>query len=125
MTTIAKDEDQLREAHRQMLAAMLERRVTALGALLADEFVLTHMTGYRQPKLEWLEAVQSGQMRYHTAKDRSVDVEVNGDTAVLVGKSVVSATIYGARGTWSLQLTTRYQRRHARWIAVDTVASTF
>ena len=123
--TIVKDEAQLREAYRQMIKAMLDRRVGELDALLAGEFTLTHMTGYRQPKREWLEAVRSGQMRYHAAEEKSVDVNVTGDTPVLVGRSVVTATIYGARGIWNLQLTTRYRRQHDRWIAVDTIAATF
>ncbi|WP_404373236.1 nuclear transport factor 2 family protein [Corallococcus coralloides] len=122
---IAKDEAHLKEAYRQMIKAMLDRHVAELDALLAGEFTLTHMTGYRQPKREWLEAVRTGQMRYHAAEEKSVDVNVAGDTAVLVGRSVVTATIYGARGTWNLQLTTRYRRQDNRWIAVDTIASTF
>lgn len=122
---IVKDDAQLREAYRQMIRAMLDRRVAELDALLADEFTLTHITGYRQPRREWLEAVQSGQMRYHAAEEKSVDVKVSGDAAVLVGRSVVTATIYGARGTWNLQLTTSYQRQAERWIAVGTVATTF
>ncbi len=122
---IVKDEVALREAYRQMIKAMLDRRVAELDALLAGEFALTHITGYRQPKREWIEAVRSGQMRYHAAEEKSVVVQVTGDTAVLVGRSIVTATIYGAHGNWNLQLTTSYRRQDDRWIAVDTIAATF
>ena len=108
-----------------MIKAMLDRRVADLDALLASAFTLTHMTGYRQPKQEWLEAVRSGQMRYHAAEAKSVDVKVTGESAMVVGRSVVTATIYGAHGTWNLQLTTRYRRKDDRWIAVETIAATF
>lgn len=64
-------------------------------------------------------------MRYHAAEEKSVVVQVTGDTAVLVGRSVVTATIYGAHGSWNLQLTTSYRRQDDRWIAVDTIAATF
>jgi len=47
------------------------------------------------------------------------------DTAVQVGRSRVDATIWGSRGTWNLQRTTRYQRRQGRWLAMATVAATF
>jgi hypothetical protein len=43
----------------------------------------------------------------------------------VVGKDVVDATIWGSRGTWNLQLTTRYERRDGEWIALKTVARTF
>ncbi len=112
-------------AHREMYRAMLSGRTDQLAPLLDDGYVLTHMTGFRQPKREWLAAIESGEMRYHAAEEESVRVEVSRDTAVLVSRSVVTATIYGARGTWNLQLTTRYERRRGAWIAKSTVATTY
>ncbi|MFE5621112.1 nuclear transport factor 2 family protein [Streptomyces virginiae] len=44
----------LREVHRAYLDAMLEGDTATLDELLAEEFTLTHMTGYVQPKAEWL-----------------------------------------------------------------------
>jgi len=120
-----QDKATLVEAHREMYRAMLSARTDQLAVLLDDGYSLTHMTGYRQPKREWLEAIAAGQMRYHAEREKSVTVEVTGDTAVLVGKSVVTATIYGSHGTWNLQLATKYRRRDGRWLAESTVATTF
>jgi len=39
--------------------AMVAGDADALGALLADGFTLTHMTGYPQPMAEWLADVRS------------------------------------------------------------------
>lgn len=64
-------------------------------------------------------------MLYHAAREKSVTVDVAGDTAVLVGRSAVTATIWGGRGTWNLQLTTKYVRQDGKWVAKDTVATTF
>jgi hypothetical protein len=83
------------------------------------------MTGRVQSKSEWLKAIESGEMRYHAAEETSVTVDVKGDAAVLVGRDVVTATIYGNHGTWNLQLTTSYPRRSGKWIATRTVATTF
>jgi len=104
---------------------MLERRTDTLSALLDDSFTLTHMTGRVQTKAEWLTAIDASQMRYHAEQERSVTIEVTGDKAVLVGRNVVTATIYGSRGTWSLQLSTDYVRREGTWVATRMVASTF
>lgn len=119
------DKESLRVAHRAMVAAMLARDVARLDALLEDGYVLTHMTGMRQSKADWLEAVASGTMRYHAARERSVEVEVVGDRAEVVGRDVVEATIYGAHGTWNLQLVTDFVRHGGQWRAAGTVASTF
>lgn len=123
----AQDEDKERivGAYREMYRAMLDARTERLDALLDEHFSLTHMTGYRQPRREWLAAITSGEMRYHAAKEQSVTVEVTGDTAELLGRSVVTATIYGMRGTWNLQLTIDYARKQGSWIALRTVATTY
>jgi ketosteroid isomerase-like protein len=123
----AADEDKTRiiEAHREAYRAMLAANINQLAPLLDDGYSLTHMTGRRQPKKEWLEAIKSGEMRYHAEREESVTVNVTGDTAVLVGQSVVTATIYGGRGTWNLQLTTNYRRKDGKWIAESTVATTY
>lgn len=125
MTSRSEDRERIVGAYREMVRAMLDARTERLDPLLDEQYSLTHMTGYRQPKREWLSAIASGEMRYHAAEERSVTVDVTGDTAVLVGRSVVTATIYGMRGTWNLQLTTDYARRHGSWIAVRTMATTF
>jgi hypothetical protein len=121
------DEEKARilAAHRAMYRAMLGGRTAELGALLDDGYSLTHITGYRQPKREWLGAIDSGEMRYHSEQENSVTIEVSDATALLVARSVVTATIFGARGTWNLQLTTTYARKADKWMAMRTVATTF
>lgn len=125
MRGIEADKAKLQQAYRDMIRTMLDRKTDALGALLDSGYVLTHMTGMRQSKADWLDAVATGRMLYHAARERSIEVEVNGDRAELVGRSVVEATIYGAHGTWNLQLVTQYVRRGGEWLATGTVASTF
>ncbi len=125
MTPTTEDEAQLTTAYREMYRALLAAHTDRLRALLDDRFTRTHMTGRMQPKRDWLKAIDSGEMSYHEAEEESVAVEVKGDAAILVGRSVVTATIYGARGTWDLQLTTSYARRAGKWLALRTVATTF
>jgi hypothetical protein len=112
-------------AQRQMIRGMLESDTDLLDELLDDSYTLEHITGYVQPKGEWLQDIEAGRMRYHSAQERSTRVEITGDTAVVVGRSIVDATIGAGRGTWNLQLTTEYQRIGGRWLALRTVATTF
>lgn len=127
MTTSQGDEGeaQVLTAYRDMHRVMLASETSQLGDVLDDSCTLTHMTGYRQSKRERLAAIASGTMRYHSAAEKSVSTVVTNNTAVVVGKSVVDATIYGSRGTWDLQLTTSYQRKANKWLATNTVATTF
>jgi ketosteroid isomerase-like protein len=97
----------------------------ALGALLADDFTLVHMTGYRQPRAEWLADVRSGAMTYHSMEDVDVSVDVSGDAPVVTARTHTAATIWGASGTWPLQLRITFKRAVSSWIAAGTVASTW
>jgi ketosteroid isomerase-like protein len=105
--------------------AMVAGDADALGALLAEDFTLVHMTGYRQPKGEWLADVRSGAMTYHAMADVDVSVEDSGGSPVLIARTQTEATIWGAHGTWPLQLRISFTRTGGAWLAAGTVASTW
>jgi ketosteroid isomerase-like protein len=110
------------EAQRQTMVA---GDADALGDLLADDFVLVHMTGYRQPKAEWLADVRSGAMTYHSMEDVDVTVDVAGDAPVVTARTRTEATIWGASGTWPLQLRISLVHEGIARVATGTVASTW
>ena len=101
--------------------AMVAGDADALGALLAGDFTLVHMTGYRQPKAEWLADVRSGAMTYHSMED----VDVSGDAPEVTARTRTAATIWGASGTWPLQLRISFAHDGTAWVAAGTVASTW
>jgi hypothetical protein len=105
--------------------AMVAGDSEALAALLDGGFTLTHMTGYIQPKAEWLADVRSGEMKYHAVHDVDVRVDVDTDTPILIARSRAEATIWGSHGTWPLQLRIRYRSSGGSWLASETVASTW
>src|SRR3954447_3506867 len=86
----------------------------ALGALLAGDFTLVHMTGYRQSGAEWLADVRSGAMTYHSMEDADVDVDVSGDVPVVTARTRTAATIWAppARGRSSCASPSPKRARH-------------
>jgi hypothetical protein len=105
--------------------AMVAGDPFALGALLADDFSLVHMTGYRQPKAEWLDDVGSGAMTYHSMEDVDVAVDVVGEAPVVTARTRTAATIWGTSGTWPLELRITFVPEGTGWVAAGTVASTW
>jgi hypothetical protein len=105
--------------------AMVAGDADALGALLTDGFTLTHMTGYLQPRAEWLADVRSGAMTYHAIQDVDVTVDADADTPVVTARTRTEATIWGGHGIWPLQLRIRFGRMGGSWLATDMVASTW
>jgi hypothetical protein len=103
--------------------AMVAGDADALGRMLAEGFTLTHMTGYRQPKEEWLTDIRIGAMTYHAVNDVDLTVEV--DPPVVTVRTRTEATMWGGHGIWHLQLRFRFVFVDGVWLASDAVASTW
>ena len=84
--------------------AMVAGDTKAIDALLTDYCVLTHMTGYPQPKIEWLGDIATGAMRYHAHEVVSVQTDTIAGFPVVRGRIRTTATLWGGRGTWNLQI---------------------
>ena len=127
MTSDADEQDrsEILENYRAQLRAMVGGDTEALGDLLTEDFSLTHMTGYFQPGQEWLAQMRAGQFQYHDAQEKNVSLQIDGDTARLVGRIVTDATVYGSRATWPLQLTMDFIRANGRWLAARSEATTW
>ena len=104
---------------------MLAADTAALGALLDAGFTLTHITGVVQPRGDWLADIDARRMVYHSAQEVSLSTSRSGETATLVARHAVDATIYGGRGRWNLQLAADLVRRNRGWVVTKMVAQTF
>jgi len=125
MNADEQDRAEILDNYRAQLRAMVDGDTVTLAELLTEDFSLTHMTGYFQPKQEWLAQMRAGQFVYHDAQERDVSLHVDGDTARLVGRITTDATVYGARAKWPLQLTMDYTRADGRWLASRSEATTW
>ena len=120
------DKSQIEALYKRMYRAMVEKDMVTLDELHADEFVLTHMTGMRQSKQEYIRAIANGTLNYYEATHEQIDIRINGDRATLTGRSRVTAAVFGGgRHTWRLQLTLHLVRRDGKWLFTDSKATTY
>ena len=122
-TDIDNDMEKAREEILQYLSewctAMVDADTEKLGSMMADDIILRHITGQTQTKQEWLDEVASGSMDYHEIEQRDVNINfINSETADVSFTSVITATIWGSYGTWTLHNTMRLARINGRWIRV-------
>ena len=119
-------ESQIEALYKQMYRAMVEKDTVTLNQVHADEFVLTHMTGMRQPKHAYIQAIANGTLNYYSAEHEQIDINIDGDKATVIGRSRVSAAVFGGgRHTWRLQLTFQLVKREGRWLYSAATASTY
>ena len=120
------DIELIENAYRQMYRGMVDKDRTVLEQVLDDSFVLSHMTGMRQGKEEFIHAVDDGTLNYFSAVHQRMDVEIAGDSAVLVGKSLVSAAVFGGgQRTWRLEQRLKLIRQDGIWKITESRASTY
>ena len=122
-TNYDNDMNKAREEIEQYLSewckAMVDADTEKLGSMMADDIILRHITGQTQPKQEWLDEVGSGSMDYHKIEQSDVNIQfINSETADVSFTSVITATIWGSNGTWTLHNTMRLGRINGRWIRV-------
>ncbi|MDT0568524.1 nuclear transport factor 2 family protein [Streptomyces sp. DSM 3412] len=117
--------DEVTTAFRAYLQAMLDGDTDALDHLLAEGCTLTHITGYVQPKDEWLSQMRAGQFLYHGIEEKSVAVEVEGSTGRVSGRFVTDATVYGTRAHWRLHMAMDYAREGDTWSVIRSAATTW
>ena len=120
------DQELCRATYIEMYRAMIDKDIPALSEVLDDSFVLVHMTGMRQSKAAFLEAVANGTLNYALAEHDSMDVTVSGDHAALIGKSRVRAAVFGGGWhAWRLEQDLRLVKINETWRITLSEASTY
>ena len=125
-TQAQTDKQQIEALYKQMYRAMIAKDIETLGTLLDENAVLIHMTGTRQPKREYLRAIKDGTLNYYSVEDDEIIIEVDGDRAIMTGRSRVNAAVYGGgRHTWRFQIKSTLVKKDGRWMFVEQRASTY
>ena len=121
---MANDEFQLKQLYEEMWQALIKKDISTLEKIHADNFVLVHMTGRRQPKQEYLEYVRNGQLNYFSAKTENIFVDVS--AGKFIGQSKVEAAVFGGgKNIWRLQLAFDVEKINGKWILKFAQASTY
>ena len=120
------DKQQIEQLYREMYKAMVTKDTATLNRVHADDFILVHMTGMRQSKQQYIDAIADGTLNYYSTTHEQMDIAIEGDTATLTGRSRVTAAVFGGgRHTWSLQLRFKLRKQDGRWQFTENRASTY
>lgn len=121
------DEQQIISLYRKENQAMVDRDINTLNQILAPSMKLTHMTGYVQPKMEWIDQIQNEEMKYYSSEEEAIeDVKIDGNKASLIGKNRVKARIWGGSiSTWPLEMKMYFAKENGKWIVTKQVASMY
>lgn len=120
------DKEQIIQLYKEMYTAMVNKDRAELERVHDDSFVLVHMTGMRQPKEVYISSIMDGTLNYYSAEHEDMQADINGNTAVLIGKSKVTAAVFGGgKHTWRLQLRFQLVKKNSEWRFALASASTY
>ena len=118
--------ENLEEIYAEMYNHMINKDISSLGQLLDESFVLVHMTGMRQSKREYLNAIANRTLNYFSEKPENVSVKIEEDKASLIGQSRVNAAVFGGgQHTWRLELDIDLINKDGQWLMIEARASTY
>ena len=120
------DKEKIVQLYKEMYTAMVNKDRAELERVHDDSFMLVHMTGMRQPKEAYISSIMDGTLNYYSASHENMQVDVKSDTAVLVGRSRVTAAVFGGgKHTWRLQLRFQLVKKNGGWRFALASASTY
>lgn len=120
------DKEMITQCYHTMYQGMIKKDMQLLDESLDDTFVLVHMTGMKQNKKQYMDAIADGTLNYYSEDTEHTDVTIRGDTAQFVGQSRVNAAVFGGgRNSWRLQLSIKAEKRNGKWHITEAVASTY
>ena len=119
-------EQEIKDQYRAFYRAAIAKDRAGMEATLDETFHLTHMTGMRQSRDEYIRDILRGTMNYYSEEPVKLMATAIGDRGTLCAQSIVEAAVFGGgRHTWRLQLDMEAEKRDGVWQFTDALASTF
>ena len=120
------DEKMLQEMYRDYWRCMIQKDEQRLRDLMDEDYYLEHMTGVRQTREEFLAGLRAGTFNYYSAEHDAIEVRVNDNLAEMIGKSRVTAAVYGGgKKSWRLQGYFTLKKEDGTWKMTSSRASTY
>jgi ketosteroid isomerase-like protein len=120
---MSEDKQKILAVYEQIDDAMVNKDTDTLDNILDDEYVLVHITGYHQPKQEWLEQIENEEMRYFKTIPQKTTITIDGNTAILTCDTKIDARIYGYRNTWSMIMEMHFEKCGDNWYPLNAIAT--
>jgi len=94
--------------------------LATLDRVMADEYILTDPLGNVRNKAETLAAIERNEVNFESTESDDVNVRINGDTAVVTGRSTFRGRYKGWSMSGQYQYTDVLVKRRGAWQAVGS-----
>jgi hypothetical protein len=111
-----KDELEVLERFKEFQLAMIDKDSSKLEELMNDNYTLTHMSGKKQTKQEYIDEIMNGTLNYYTSTIHNPTIEIkNNEYALIKADVTLDAKVYGMKGTWTLHSQQNFKKIDGKW----------
>ena len=120
------DKETIKELYIDLCQASIDKNLEKLNNILANNYILTHMTGMNQTKKDYIKSVEKGELKYYEVIHESIDIIINGDKANIIGKTKTLASPFGStKSWWNLRQDLTAEKTNGKWLITHSKASMY
>lgn len=120
------DEYLIEKLYTDLCEASINKNIDKLNEILADNYILVHMTGMKQTKEDYINSVKNGELKYYESVHENIDININGDKATVIGKTKILASPFGiSKSWWRLKQELIVEKIDGKWLITSSIASTY
>lgn len=119
-------EEIIKNLYIDLCQASIDKDIDRLNEILADDYTLVHLTGMIQTKEEYLDSVINGDLKYYESIHESIEVNINGNQATVIGKTKTLASPFGSsKSWWHLRQDLEVEKINDKWLIKKSIAKTY
>lgn len=116
----------LKQLYINLCDASINKNMDLLDNILSDDYVLVHMTGMEQSKKEYMESVKTEELEYFESIHESIEVNIDGDYATIIGKTkTLASPFHSSKSWWRLRQDLEAKKINKKWVLTHSKASTY
>lgn len=110
------DEEKLTTTLKEFHQAMINKNTASINQQTDKALSYGHSNGWVETKAEMIKDIETGYIVYHSYKEDSISILMNGNMANARFVADVSATLKGATATFHLKVLEVWVKKGKRWM---------
>jgi ketosteroid isomerase-like protein len=102
-------------AHEHRRIATLAGDAAEVGSMMTDDLTFTHANGVVESKAQFLDALETGRLKYKTLTDEERQVRVHGDAGIVSGTCRIVVTSSGTEFDIRVLFTELWVKKGTAW----------
>lgn len=111
----SNEEEGVLNRFKELQLAMIEKDFEKLNEIILDNYQLTHMSGRKQNKEDFIDEIMNGTLNYYESIINYPEIIINGNQAILIADVTLDANVYGAKGRWTLDTKANFKKIDGQW----------